>query len=595
MSKNRAKILAFAILLSLSMGVYIPIFGSAFPVSDPYEPNDTSFTAASITEGTYTGLTFNATDLLDWYEISVPAGNFISIEVEITGADDGNFYYLEIEGVWNGEFDDDADGFYYYIAPDENDDTIGNILVFCEVATDILIEVTSYYATETNYTMTVDIYDPIGTPKFDYGIAEGDDLIYTLSNTLDFEASSAFYTEVQDYTESEVNESEYYSVVATNFSLEEFVGDMEDFISMSVDLKLDITDIYNFDMGEEYSFDWIEGDVRMGSEGVWELPSDYAVTKMEELKTMIEPHMNSTTYTDEAVPEIDDVIDHLETATTAEFNDLPLSGHTWFEDVNDFVGFSELDIANDSVFPTYPFDHYLPLGGFMEMGSSVFSAISSVSLCYPTEFNFAELYQFGLDVYDYADALAVELDEDLAVFDYTVDELIAIGGISAFHVNNQSIAISWALNGVDFSTIDTLINYTEGILENDFEEELADINIDYDNSAAVFSMALEYDENMVLISATQFVDLSIAIAGQGLPTGLDLGGEIITLSMEQSLVREGAVPPTIDQINEGELGEERNTSGGFDLSSIPGYSGLFVALISIASTFMLISRKKRTN
>lgn len=595
MSKNNAKILAFSILLSLSLGMFLPSFVSALPLPDPYEPNDYSFEAASITEGTYTGLTLNSTDYTDWYVVSVPAEMFLIVEIEITGADDGNYYTVQTEDYWYGEWDDNSDGFYYFDSPTESYDTFGDIIVFCDVATDIYFKVYSYSSSDTNYTMIVDVYDPIGAPKFDYGIAEGDELIYTLTNNVDFEATSAFYTAVQDYTESEVNESEYYYVVAPDFSLENFVGDMETYISMSADLKLDITDIYNFDMGEEYSFDMIEGDIRMGNDGVWELPSDYAVTKMEELKTVIQPHMNSTTYADEAVPDIDEAITQLETATTAEFNDLPLSGHTWFDDVDDFVGFSEIAIANDTVFPIYPFDHYLPIGGFMKMGSTVFSTITSVSLVYPTEFNFAELYQFGLDVYDYADALALELGEDISVFDYTVDQLLAMGGISAFHVNNQSVAISWALNGVDFDTIDTLINYTEGILENDFEEELASINIDYENSAAVFTMALEYDENMVLVSAAQFVDLSVAIAGQGLPTGLDIGGEIISLSFEQSLVREGYVPPSETQIQEGELGESRNLTGGFDLSSIPGYSGLFVALISVASTFVLISRKRREN
>ena len=585
------------------MGIYLPTIGSALPLPDPFEPNDSEFAAASITEGTYTGLTLSASDTTDWYIISVPAEMAIYVEIEITAGSDEDYFYLNLEG--DTYYLHDSDGFSYYVSPSEYDDVIGNAALYCEEANEILIHFyPSYYNDpDATYTMMVDVFDPIGTPKFEYGINVDDELIYTLSNTVDFEASDNFYTVIQNYTESEVTAEDYYYVVAPDFSLQNFVEDMDDFISTTIDLKLDITDIYNFDLLEDYSMDMIIGDVRMGNDGTWELPSDYLVAKMEEFKTVIQPHMNTTTYNDMAEPGIDDAISEIETATTADFNDLTLSNHAWFEDVSAFIGFDGIPVSNvtGNVLPTYPFDHYLPIGGMlMPMGfmtsSMIFSAFSSASICYPTDFDIGEIYQYGRDMYGYLSVLADEMDEDIPALAYTIDELIAIGGISTFVVNSQSVGISWSLNGIDFLALDAIMEYTEGNLENDFADQLAQMGIDYDNSAAGVSMALEYDADMVLASVAYYINMELAIDETELPTELaDLGGEMVNITFSQSFVREGYVPPTEQQIQNGDVGEDRSLSGGFDWSSIPGYSGMLVALLSIASTFVLISRKKHNN
>jgi len=600
LSKNSKKILTFAILLSLGMGVFLPSFVSALPVPDSYEPNDVQGDAASIGEGTYTGLTFDVTDMTDWYVVSVGAEMAISVEIEITYSNEGYYYYLDLEE--NTNFIWDYDGIRYTTTPSESDDNLGEATIFCKEAADVYINVYTFYSSDATYTMTIDVFDPKGSQKFEYGITTDDTLVYTLSNTVDFEASDNFYTEIEELIRSEVTDEEYYYVVASDFSLQDFTADMEAFISTSVDLQFDITDIYNYDLGGDFSVDLIEGSIRMDVDGNWELPSTWGLTKIEEFKTMIEPYMNSTTYTDDLEPEIDFGISEIETATVADFDDLPLSSHTYFNDVNDFIPFDEFDISNvtGNTMPTYPYNHYIPIGGLMPMGgmmmtSTIFSAFTSASLCYPTTFSFDELYQYGRDIYNYSTILADELGEDVPPFAYTIDQLLEIGGISTFHVDSQSVAIVWASTALNFNTLDALLEYTEGNLESDFADELLYYGIDYENSAASVSFALEYDSDMVLASVASYIDITLAIDGteQNLPSGVDLDGEIVTISLIQSLVKDGVKAPTIDQINEGDIGEERNLTGGFDFSSIPGYSGLFVGLISIVSTSVLIFRKRR--
>ncbi|MHA1673928.1 MAG: hypothetical protein ACTSYI_09890 [Promethearchaeota archaeon] len=438
--------------------------------------------------------------------------------------------------------------------------------------------------------------EPKNGPKFNYGINQGDELIYTFSSTGDLEVSDNFYTVIQNFMESELP-TIYFENVASDFSFQALEADMEDLINTSVDIKLDITDIYNYDTNAEYSEDIIEGSIRLGNNEIWELPSEYLVSKIEEYKTLLQPHMNTTTYNDEIEPEIDALISDIENAAPEDFDSLTLSSHKWFENASEFLDLEAIATSNLTVFPTYPFDHYIPLGFgevLMPMSINISSIIESVTFCYPTEFNFEDLYQYGRDLYQYAEVLTEESGEDVPVLNYTIDELLEIGSISTFHVDPQSVAIYWTLSGVDFDSLFALMNYTSGDPENNYFANVAEILIDKNNSAAAVSLALEYDENMVLASFAIYVDLAITIDGMELPTGLELDGEIVNLSFFQSIVKKEEEAPTEQQIQEGEVGDDR-LSNDTSTSKIYGYSGLVVVLISVASALVLISRKKHAN
>lgn len=596
---NKRKIFSLAVFLTMIMAsAFAPSFVVAVGDAD-YEPNDTWGTAAEITEGTHTGLYLeDSNDEDDYFSIDVPAERAISVKMLVEESEEYNDFYLSIENTDSSL--EDSDSFTYYADP-EDDENYGEVFLYFDAADTAYIHCEWDYFNSGNatYTLIIDIFNPIGDAKFEYGIAEDDQLVYTISNSMGFTASSDFYSTMEDYIVTGIEDQAGQTVFASDFDLENFTTNFLDFISDSVDAQLTVTDIYNIDYGQDISTDVMEGDVLVDVDGEYVLPPEYTIAKLNEFKTLIEPYLDADMY-ENLTDVIDEGITEMENADASDFEDLPFNTNAYFNNLSSYLDLGDMaTLDNGTVFPALPSEHYFPLGDFLapmySLGTAMMSMTTgifgSAKICYPTEYSFGDWYNFGMDTYDYMLAYADQEGENITESEYTFQELLGIMGVSTFYVDDTSIGISWSMNAADFNEIEDILNYTDGDLEGDFEEELQDMGIDYENSAAAFSFALEYDSDMVLASVAYYIDLTIVLDQQGLPTDLAiLDDEILEISIGESMVRDGYVAPTKDQINDGEVGENRNLGGGFSLSNIPGYSFLFIGLISIVSTFAIIQR-----
>ncbi len=573
---------------------FAPIYTRALDDSD-YEPNNDLANAAVITTGVHTGLTLSSsTDEDDWFKIELSEGMAISVDMEVTDSDDGNYFYIRLTN--ENESFLDSDYFSYY-TDNEYGDNSGNVSYYADDST-LMVYIQCHYSfwntNDATYTLRINIFDPKGDAKFSYGIETGEDLIYTASNNIDLQASSNFYNEVGGYIVDQIEDDAGEDVFSNSFNFSHFMGDLLDFFSMDVDLKFSISDIYNLDLQQNNrSTDVIEGSIMMGNNDNWVLPSAYMAGKLEELNSTFEPYFDPDFY-DNFQPILNDSITELNDVEATDFEDLPLSVHTYFENVTDAIGISVDPLDDGTEFPAFPNEHYLPISPSIFGFYSIFSLFSNVELCYPTDFSFLDWYNWGLDVYNFSAQYAEQEGEDIPVFEHSIQDLFAIGGISSFHVDKQSIGFVWSLNGIDFDALEDILNYTDGDLEDDLTTELANQGIDYNNSGISVSFAVEYNSDMVLASYAQYVDMTIAFENTSI-TDFNIDGETVRFSISQTLVREGYEAPTSEQIQDGELGENRDLGGGGFFSNIPGAPIemiSFASLVSLIALVYLIKRRK---
>ncbi|MCF2140386.1 MAG: hypothetical protein K9W44_10075 [Candidatus Lokiarchaeota archaeon] len=580
------------VLLVLLMASYFsPIYTRALDDSD-YEPNNDLENAALITTGEHTGLTLSSTtDDDDWFKIELTEGMAISVEMEVTDSDNANYFYLQLYN--ENETYLDSESFSYYT--DDNYENKGKVSYYADEFT-LMIYIqchNSFWNTnDATYTLRITIFDPKGETKFSYGIETGDDLIYTAINNIDLQASSKFYNEVGGYIVDEIESNEGQDVFSNSFNFSHFMGDLLDFISTEVDLKFSISDIYNLDLQKDnMSNDIIEGSFMMGNDDNWVLPSAYLAGKLEDLNSTFKPYFDPDFY-DDVQSGLNESITELNEVEAEEFEDLLISIHTYLDNVTDAIDLSVDPLDDGTVFPALPDNHYLPipLNGFLGY-YSIFSLFSSVELCYPTDFSFLDWYNWGLDVYNFSAQYAEQEGEDISVFDHSIQDLFEIGGISSFHVDKQSIGFVWSSSGIDFDALQDLLNYTDGDLEEDLATQLVNQGIDYNNSAVSISFAIEYNSDMVLASFAQYIDLTIAFDNTSI-TEFDIDGETVTYSISQSIVREGYETPTAEQIQDGEIGENRDLDGGF-FSNIPGAPVSMISFASLLSLFAIVYYIKR--
>ncbi|RLI63580.1 MAG: hypothetical protein DRO88_09490, partial [Promethearchaeia archaeon] len=474
--KTSIKISIF-LLVVVTGGCFTPLYALALS-DDDFEPNDDFNSAVSITTGVHNGLTLSETDLYDWYKIEVPKNMAIKAKMEvITESPSNNFYLLYLYLDENKIVASDV-----IFSNSENEGLIGEVAYINQFSTQQIYIACLfnplYYTAHAEYTLTIEIYDPKSDAVFNYGIDTGDVLVFAESNNIDITASPQFYNEIGalyiDKIESEANES----VFSNNFNFSNFVDKLMEQISLNFYAQFSISEIFNLDLysDDNMSTDIIEGSVLLGNDGNFMLPSEFAADQMEDFKTTFEPYFDSNFFNDNIEPIIDDALNELNNETAEDFQNLFLSSHRYFDNLTDALYLSVDPLDNGTTFPALPNNHYVPFNslinptGFFNI-FALFNLVSSTPICYPTDFSYVEWYNWGLDAFDFAKAYADQENEDVEAFAYSFQQLMNIGGISSFHVDKQSISFVWDLNGVDFDKIDDLMNYTEGDLENDLEND----------------------------------------------------------------------------------------------------------------------------
>jgi len=575
---------------------------------DVNEPNEDYQEATPISTGTYEGLTLIENDE-DWFEIDIYGPTALKAKVELTDVPYDDYYiyvYLYMEDYDYGYIR--VGRGYLYSGRNE---IIGIASANFEDAETIFIEVDPSYMTgEIEYTLTVETFDPYNDPAFDYGISAEDELVYTSTTNFNFSASDYLYSEIENYIDEMIYYNTDEEIIASDFSLQDMVSDFSDFFSTTHDIQFTISDVYNLDLqNEEFSTDYIEGSILMGGEdGIWQYPNDYLVEYYEEWEDILEPYLDGDAF-DDFEDEMDYYINEIRGFDEEYFSDINLVSNLYVENSTDYFGFDSIDDLDDGTqFPELPMENFFPFvydendyyyGDEFNYVSYMWSEIAMFApLCYPKDFSFQDYYDYGLEAYSYAQALAEQQEANEGGEDpfpviggpeliFSVDEIINMVGVSSYFIDAQSISATWNMNGIDFSDLEDFYGYEDFDMQSEFEEELTYLGIDFDSSTAQASFSIEYDRNMVLASIVLYVDVTVGFDDEYMDESLDLGGETVTISFSQSFTKEGLEPPSKEDIASGDVGEDRSLND-FSLFAIPSFPIFFLGGVSLISVVALI-------
>ncbi|MHA1672594.1 MAG: hypothetical protein ACTSYI_03115 [Promethearchaeota archaeon] len=577
---------------------------------DSYEPNEDASDASQIGEGTYEDLTLLESDD-DWFQLEISGDRAVKVTLELTDFSNTDYYvYIRLYREVDNYYDD-----YYSIGSESisgyRDETSGIASAFLEEDATVYIRVyASTILGQIEYELTVETINPYGDVAFEYGVETEDELIYTATTNFEFFAGDYFYEEVEDYIDDFMDDEGIDDIFSNDFTVEGMIQNFSSFISASHDVQFIIDDIYNLDLQEgEMSRDYIVGSMQMGQDGVWQLPSDYLADQYEDWEDVLEPFLDPDAF-DDFEDEMDSYVNELRGLDEEEFSDLTLVSNYYLYNSTDYFGLDDIDeLDNGDPFPELPMEHFFPFtfddyynyyDDIDYFGYYINQFTSFAPLCYPKEFSFEEYYDFGVEVYGYAQALEEQYRQEEEEYygpdlSFTIDELINMFGITSYNVDKQSVAATWSVNALDFNDLEDLFGWDDydDDMQSEFEEMLSTIGVDYDSSSAQISMAIEYDRDMVLASVALYVDFTVGFDDEIFPESLDLGGETVSVSFSQFFTKEGLEPPTEEQISEGEVGNERNLQDNL-FGMIPGFSGQLIGAISaIAIVSLFLHMKKR--
>ncbi len=576
---------------------------------DSYEPNEDSSNAAQIGEGTYEDLTLLESDY-DWFQLEISADRAVKVTLELTDFFNTDYYvylrlYREVDNYYNDYYTIGSDYIYGY-----RDETSGIASASLDEDATVYIQVyASNMLGEIEYELTVETFSPYGDVAYEYGVETEDELIYTATTNFEFFASDNFYYEVEDFIDDSLYDMGYDDMLSNDFTMEGMIQNFSSFISNSHDFQIIIDDLYNIDLQEgEMSRDYIVGSLRMGQDGVWQLPSDYLADQYEDWESILEPFLDPDAF-DDFEDEMDSYVNDLRGLDEEEFSDLTFVSNYYIYNSTEYFGLDNIDeLDNGDPFPDLPMENFFPFTFDdyyyyyydMDYANYYINQFTSFApLCYPKEFSFEEYYDFGVAAYGYAQALEEQRIEEEEIYSirpdlsFSIDELINMFGITSFNVDKQSIAATWSVNALDFNDLEDLFGWSDSNdMQTEFEEWLTYMGVDYDSSSAYISMAIEYDKNMVLASVALYVDFTVGFDMEYFPETLDLSGETVSISFSQFFTKEGLEPPTKDQIAEGEVGGERNLQDNL-FGMIPGFSGQLIGAISAIAVISLLLRMKK--
>ena len=431
------------------------------------------------------------------------------------------------------------------------------------------------------FSMTVSVradysYDYYNT-YFDYGVAEGDILEYNLNFVFDFTADPTFYTAMDTWI-SAMAASQNISI--GTFDLETFMGDFEEFLELDYKLQFEITEMYSGISNSTYYlpewdtryYDYINASIRtdLNNGAGWETPDAIAADRLNKSKALVEPYLNATEF-----EYFEEMIDMAINETTnpayqPDWNNMHVFGmqsQRFFYDEN---GTLEVDtpeqLLNGTMEPEIPFPTFA-------------GPESGVPLFFPNEMNFQEYYDYATDMFKFM--LLFELEQGYSIDPFvatdTLQSIIADGGVNQIYVDNKSAGVLWDIGSVDPDLLE------EAWGENYTDEMAAQGIADYVGSIAG---AVEYDENWALDTFAVYAHIGITLDTLLISEAPQLNNEAISLDLTFTIAQEGSTPPSENNIENGQIGE----NSGFE---IPGFPTWFVGLFGIISIAALIRKHRK--
>ena len=411
---------------------------------------------------------------------------------------------------------------------------------------------------------------------FDYGVSEGDIFEYDFLYDIDFTASSTFYDEMDTWIVDMAAED---NVTLIDFSLENITVDVETFLNLDYALQLEITEMYSEKNSYTYYDDSsyeryhdifnasVRADLKEGNG--WETPEVIAVEKLEESKTIMVDYLNDTQYA-EFEDEMDYLIDEVENTTNQpdwdNFKIYEISSNRFDYYPN---GTLEEDIpaelANGTTEPAIPFPE--------------FGGPDGVPFFFPINMSFEEYYDYATDMFEFELLYNIENNYSIDPFvsTDTLQSIIADGGVSQIYVDEKSIGILWDIGNVDPDLLE------EAWGEN-YTDDLANAGID--DYVGTIAFAAEYDENWALNTFAIYAHIGITLDTDTIPDAPNLNNEDISIDITYTISREGVNPPSEENIESGQIGE----NSPFE---IPGFPIWVIGLFGIISIAALVVKHRK--
>jgi hypothetical protein len=210
----------------------------------------------------------------------------------------------------------------------------------------------------------------------------------------------------------------------------------------------------------------------------------------------------------------------------------------------------------------------------------------------PAEWNFKTIY----------DTVVAEMNSLMASASMTVDvqDVIAAAGLSTLVVEARAIAIGFDLADVDYDFLDEITGGYGTMIQQQIAG-LAAMGIDINSATA--GIGMEWAASGFLSAVGMYITADVDIdsslmmgpmAAQYSSPPLPNIDATITMNVGQTAAAPGVTPPTLDQINNGQIGEDRPGAvpEGDDAPAVPGYSVAIVSLMCLVTTVVLIKKRR---
>ena len=551
---------------------------------DYLEDNDDFSSASEVYDNSFNLIAIDD----DWFKVSLEYGMKLNIEINyeyimgdlnLSLYDDSEILLLTSTKTLNDEYiswDAHYSGDHYILIEGLNLNY--NMLIErCQPNTYV----------EYEYTQNPD-------PYFNYGVNENDEFIYDVIFDVDFTASNQFYDLLDEYYINQSKEGHFYNL-SSDFSTEKIINDLENIVQQNFDLKINTKDIYNsllncswgngflhvpyhgnvyFPDGGYYieNLDYFFGGlaVDLGDGSGWEEPQVIALQFLSDYKELLLPHFEGQSQTDflDDYGYIDDDILNLFNGTDWDNIDfeMVLSSREYYYQNGTQIS---TDFEFMDVEPPFP----------------EFMGAVGLPFFLPTQMNFEDYYNYLNDVIQewrpYCDDNPSDCEWPDELSDvFNLGDLEGKVGITNIEVQSNAIGISFNLDEVDAELIEII----------DFFTGLEEIGI-Y-NFTGTINYALEFDDNWVLLSMAIYIDGDLTLDWINIPDApINFNIEVLELDLVLTICQQGYYPPSIDQIQNGEVGENRNPSSmPFD---IPSYPLAALGIIGLISVFALIKKYKK--
>ena len=432
---------------------------------------------------------------------------------------------------------------------------------------------------------------------FSYGVSEGDELVYTLSSNLDIGFSNDSVYDVIDafILDNTGNESDTAAIfgfinelAAQNYKMKFVIGDM-----YSHTWNESWTDTYNGrwetdeDGYELQREDRFNGSLRMdvGDGNGFVLPTE----AQQVLGQKVWDIYNSSGFFSET--ELEFLYDDMTNTSNDDTN----------YDNFDFYSVQAEDIAyymNGTMIPD-PWDEDGEDGPDIQPVVPGMDSPNGLPFILPSSFNFNVIGTNFQSMVDYEMTMADEENLDLPFSDFAGAKSAL--GIGTFSTTPRSMAFAVNFENMNLTVIEQLIwgnETTPGQLEG-----MLNYYGVYNLTGSI-TAAVEYSEDMTLASLAMYIDAGIELNttdlelplgpedGYGYPTDVPAPWiqDELSISGSFTVTADGVAPPSIDDIQEGNVGEERiDGSPGIE---IPGYPLWIMGVVSAITAGMIIQKKR---